>query len=114
MQYYSLQHQTLLLTPDTSTTKRRFDLAQSLHSFWSYFWPLPQYHIRHLLTWGAQVSPPGMISWYHIFLPFHDVHGVLKARIVKWFAILLSSGLHFVRILHHEPSTLGGHAKPGP
>ena len=27
----------------------------------------------------------------HIFLPFHTVHGVLKARILKWFAIPLSS-----------------------
>ena len=36
------------------------------------------------------------------------VHGVLKARILKWFAILFSSGPHFVRILHHDPSVLGG------
>ena len=27
-----------------------------------------------------------------IFLPFHTVHGVLKARILKWFAIPCSSG----------------------
>ena len=27
-----------------------------------------------------------------IFLPFHTVHGVLKARILKWFAIPFSSG----------------------
>ena len=27
-----------------------------------------------------------------IFLPFHAVHGVLKARILKWFAIPFSSG----------------------
>ena len=33
----------------------------------------------------------------HIFLPFHTVHGVLKARILKWFAIPFSSGPHFVR-----------------
>ena len=26
--------------------------------------------------------------------PFHTVHGVLKARILKWFAIPLSSGPH--------------------
>ena len=29
-----------------------------------------------------------------IFLPFHTVHGVLKARILKWFAIPFSSGPH--------------------
>ena len=42
-----------------------------------------------------------------IFLPFHTVHGILKARILKWFAIPFSSGSHFVRTLHHDPSVLG-------
>jgi len=32
----------------------------------------------------------------YIFLPFHTVHGVLKARILKWFAIPFSSGPCFV------------------
>ena len=36
-----------------------------------------------------------------IFLPFHTVHRVLKARILKWFAIPFSSRLHFVRTLLH-------------
>ena len=31
---------------------------------------------------------------YPIILPFHTVHGVLKARILKWFAIPFSSGPH--------------------
>ena len=39
-----------------------------------------------------------------IFLPLHTVHGVLKARILRWFAILFSSGPHFVRTLHHDLS----------
>ena len=39
---------------------------------------------------------------------FHTVHGVLKARILKWFAIPFSSGPHSVRPLHHDPSVLGG------
>ena len=43
-----------------------------------------------------------------IFLPLHTVHGVLKARILKWFAISFSSGPHFVRTLHHDSSILGG------
>ena len=43
-----------------------------------------------------------------IFLPFLAVHGVLKARILKWFAIPFSSGPCFVRTLHHDPSNLGG------
>ena len=37
-----------------------------------------------------------------IFLSFHTVQGVLKARIQKWFAIPLSSGQCFVRTLHHD------------
>ena len=43
-----------------------------------------------------------------MFLPFHTVCGILKARILKWFAIPLSSGPRFVRSLHHDPSILGG------
>ena len=39
-------------------------------------------------------------------LPFHAVHGALKARILKGFAIPFSSGPHFVRTLHHDPSVL--------
>jgi len=61
---------------------------------------------------GSGISP-----WYDLLVylfAFHDVHGVLEACILKWFPILLSSGPHFVRILHHDPSTLGGPAKPGP
>ena len=33
---------------------------------------------------------------YNYFLPFQTVHGVLKARILKWFAIPFSSGPRFV------------------
>ena len=59
----------------------------------------------------------GILGTYHpgefifhcpICLPFHTVHGVLKTRILKWFAIPFSSGPHFVRTLHHDPSVLGG------
>ena len=43
-----------------------------------------------------------------ILLPFHTAHGVLKARILKWFSIPISSGPHFSRTLHHDLSILGG------
>ena len=43
-----------------------------------------------------------------IFFPFYTVHGVLKARILKWFTIPFSSGPHSVRPLHHDPTVLGG------
>ena len=42
-----------------------------------------------------------------IFLPFHSVHGILKARILKWFAIPFSGGPHSVRNLHQSPILLG-------
>ena len=35
-----------------------------------------------------------------IFLSFHIVHRVLKARMLKWFAIPFSSGPRFIRILY--------------
>ena len=35
--------------------------------------------------------------------PLFTVHGVLKARILKWFAIPISSGPHSVKSLHHDP-----------
>ena len=53
-------------------------------------------------------QPGEVIFQCPIFLPFHIVHGVLKARILKWFAIPFSSGPLFVRTLHHDPSILGG------
>ena len=40
-----------------------------------------------------------------IFLPFHTVHGVLKARVLNWFAIPFSSGPCFIRTLHHDPQS---------
>ena len=52
--------------------------------------------------------PGDFIFQCPIFLPFHIVHGVLKARMQKWFAIPSSSGQCFVRPLHHDPSTLVG------
>ena len=52
--------------------------------------------------------PGEFLFQYSVILPFHTVHGVLKARILKWFAIPFSSGPHSVRPLHHDLSVLGG------
>ena len=51
--------------------------------------------------------PGEFLFQYPIILPFHTAHGVFKARILKWFAIPLSSGPHSVRPLHHDPPVLG-------
>ena len=52
-------------------------------------------------------QPGEFIFQCPIFLPFHTVHGVLKARILKWFAIHFSSGPRFFRTLYYDPSILG-------
>ena len=48
-----------------------------------------------------------------IFLPSHTVHGVLEARILKWFAIPFSSGPYSVRTLHYDLSVLRGPTRHG-
>ena len=45
-----------------------------------------------------------LIFQCRIFLPSHTVHGVLKAGMLKWFALPFSSGPCFVRTLHHDSS----------
>ena len=48
---------------------------------------------------------------YPTILPFHTIDGVLKARILKWFAIPFSSGPCFVRTLHHDlPISVAPHS----
>ena len=44
--------------------------------------------------------PMEFLFQYPIILLFHTVHGVLKGRILNWFAIPFSSGPHSVRSLH--------------
>ena len=40
-------------------------------------------------------------KWHRLY---KTVHGVLKARILKWYATPYSSGPHSVRPLHHDPA----------
>ena len=58
-------------------------------------------------------QPGEFLFQYSIVLPLHTVHGVLKARILKWFAIPFSRGPYSVRIpsSNHtrEDSTHGRH-----
>ena len=57
-----------------------FALAPLLHSFWSYF-------STDLSSNLGAYQPGEFLFQYPIILPFHTVHGVLKARILKWFAL---------------------------
>ena len=105
MYYCSLQHQTLIPSLVTSPLGVVFALAPSLHSSGVIS---PLFSSSILGTYW-----PGEFFQCHIFLPFHTVHGVFKARILKWFATPFSSGPHFVRTLHHDPSVLGGPTQHG-
>ena len=51
--------------------------------------------------------PGELLFQYPMSLPLCTLHGVLKARILKWFAIPFSSGPHSVRPLHHDLPILG-------
>ena len=99
MQYCSLQHWTLLLSPVTSTTV--------LFLLWLHpvilsgvIFPLISSSIL------GTYRPGEFLFQCPIFLAFHTVYGVLKARIWKWFAIPFSSGPHFVRTLHCDQNQI--------
>ena len=98
MQYCSLQHQSLPLLPVTSTTGCCFCFG-SVSSFF-----------LELFLYSSPVAywAPTDLESSSFSVLFHTVHGVLKARILKWFAVHFSSGPHSVRPLHHDPSILGG------
>ena len=108
MQYCSLQRHILLLSPVTSTTGYCFC-----------FGSMPSFFLELFLHWSPvaywALTNLGCSSFSLLsFLPFHTVHGVLKARILKWFASPFSHGPHSLRPLHHDLlSVLGGPIFPG-
>ena len=90
MQCCSLQHQT------TSVTSHIHNWV--LFLLWLH--PFILSGVTSPLISSSILGPyrPGeFIFQYLIFLPFHTVHGVLKARILKWFATPFSSGPRSVR-----------------
>ena len=89
-------YKTLLLSPVTSTPV-------------CCFWLLVLLWLRPFILSGliSPLIPSVILGTYRpgefifqcpIFLPFHTVHGVLKTRILKCFAIPFSSGPHAVRM----------------
>ena len=74
MQYCSLQHRTLIPSPVTSTTGHCFRFGFILSGAIS-----PLFSSSILGTY----RPGEFIFQCPIFLPFHTVHGVLRARILK-------------------------------
>ena len=91
MQYCSLQHWTLLPSPIASTNGCCFLLWLCLFILSGVISPLFSSSIL------GTYWPGEFIFQCHNFLPCHTVHGVFKARILKWFAIPFSIGPHFFK-----------------
>ena len=79
-QYCSLQHQTSLPSPVTSTTGYWFCFG-FISSFFLFMSSLISSCILCTCWLGE------FIFQLSSFLPFHTVYGILKARIMKWFSI---------------------------
>ena len=101
MQYCSLKHRTLLPSPITSLNWESSSLWLHLFILSGVISPLSSSSIL------GTCQPGEFIFQCHGFLPVRSVHGVLKTRILKWFAIPFSSRPCFVKTLHHYPSVLG-------
>ena len=101
MQYCSSQQQTLLSPPDISTLGHCFHFGSASSFLLELF--LHSFPVAYWTPTNLGSSSFSVVS----FLSFHTIHGVLKARILKWFAIPFSSGPRFVRTLHHDLSVLG-------
>ena len=50
--------------------------------------------------------PGEFIFQHHIFLPFHTIHGVLKARIPNWFALSVPSPVDHILVFMTQIFTL--------
>ena len=106
MQYCSLQYQIYFHHQSHPQLGVVFALALTLHSF-GVISPLISSRILSTYLFVE------FLFQCHISLPFHTVHGVLKARILKLLAIPFSSGPCSVTTLHYDLSILGGPARHG-
>ena len=102
IQYCSLQHWTSVSSTDAITAAHHF-CFDSASSFL-----LELFLCSSSVTYWAPTNLGSSSFSVISFLPFHTIHGVLKAKMLKWFAITFSTGPHFVRTLHHDLSVLGG------
>ena len=109
-QYCSLQNQTLLLPPDTSTNEPHFCFGPASSFFLElFFHSSPVAYWTHS-TWELIFSP-FMIFFlllFFFFLPFHTLYGVLEAKILQWIAIPSSCGPCFAITLHRDLPILHG------
>ena len=100
--YCSLQRRTLLPSPVTSTTGHCFRFGSASSFFLELF-----LHSSPVAYWArTDLGSSSFRVIFFFFSPFHSVHWVLKAKILKWFAIPFSRGPRFVRTLRHDPVAL--------
>ena len=97
------------------TASNLASITSPIHNWVLFLLWLHPYSISPLISSSTlgTYQPGEFLFQYPIILAFHTVLGVLKARILKWFAIPFSSGPHSVRPLHHDPSVLGGPTRHG-
>ena len=100
MQYCSLQHQILLLSPVTPTTGCCFCFGSISSFFLELFLHSSPVAYRAPTDLGS--SSFSVLCFFLFILLM-----VLKARILKWFAIPYSSGPCFVSTLHYDLLILG-------
>ena len=86
-------------------------LCISWSKYWSFSFstsPSSEYSvlISFRINWFDLLAVQGTLRVFSC-TTVHTIHGVLEARILKWFAILFSSGPCSVRTLHHDPVHLG-------
>ena len=98
-------------SPVTSTTGHCFCFGSVSSFFLELF--LHSSSVAYWAPTDLENSSFSVISFCLFILCGFSYYGVLKARILRWFAIPFSSGPYFVRTLHHDPSVLGGPTQHG-
>ena len=96
----------LFIAPDfTSITSHIHNWVVFL--FWLHLFILSGISSPLIFSSILGTYPPGEFLFQcPIFLPFHTVHGVLKARILKWFAVPFCGGQCFVRLTMRHNSVM--------
>ena len=103
MQYYSFQYQNLLPSPVTSTIGHCFQFCSATSFFLELF-----LHPSPVAYWALSDLGSSSFSVISSCLFLKIVHEILKAKILKWFAIPFSSEPRFVRTLPYDPSIMRG------
>ena len=102
-----LQHRTLLSPSDTSTSGHCIHTWVLIPLWLSLFLPSGTLSLLFSSSILSTYWPGEFIFQCHIFLSFHTFLRVLKARMLKWFAILFSSRPFFFQISPPWPVSLG-------